>query len=401
MTISARSALMAGLATVTASAVLVAPSVQPLPPPKPTIQLAASSVTAQPLALPAEYSAELIEWWQETFLPSASRPFPTPPPVLSPTPGSIPDTLEWAYHAIEPWVQYGFELAQYALGWVPYVGWLSGQVMIFYYLGEGIVHAIAHNTLDWLNGNGSFAQNLGEGIRWSIDTLIQFGINEWNYFLPPLPPFPPIPCIVFCTNLAEFNAPLNGVRLGLRETVTDLLVGLSAIIPLPRDPEEPPVGLTTEDVPALTAKSPDLVSEVSRVPETVIDFLNPSAAAEDENAGTLPELPTEPKKPRRVLTSLAEIPGNILRGAVHAQGEVRGVAADATPEDTQSPAGRAHGPIRDAVASTATKATKRLTDTARDVANTVKKATDDTRASIKKATDNTRTSAKKTNANGE
>src|SRR6478609_2270228 len=324
MTISARSVLMAGVATATASAVLIAPSVEPLPPPKPAIQLAASSVTAQPLALPAGYSAQLAKWWQELFLPSADRPFPTPPPVVTPTPGSVPDTLEWAYHAIEPWVQYGFELAQYALGWVPYVGWLSGQVMIFYFLGEGIVHAIAHNTLDWLNGDGSFAQNLGEGIRWSIDTLIQFGINEWNYFLPPLPPLPPIPCIIFCTNLSEFNAPLDGIRVGLRETVTDLLAGLSAIIPLPRDPEEPRVGLTTEDVPGFKTKTPDLVAEVSSVPKTVVDFLNPSVAAEDENAGTGTDVPKEPKKPRRILTALVERPGNILKGAVHAQGEVRG-----------------------------------------------------------------------------
>jgi hypothetical protein len=400
MTISARSALMAGIATVTASAVLIAPSVEPLPPPKPAIQLAASSVSAQPLALPAQYSAQLAEWWQELFLPSADRPFPSPPTEPLPTPGSIPSSLEAAYHAIEPWVQYGFEIAQYAVGWIPYVGWLSGQIMIFYQLGEGIVHAIAHNTLDWLDGNGSFAQNLGEGIRWSIDTLIQFGINEWNYFLPPLPPFPPIPCIIFCANLAELNAPLDGVRVGLLETVTDLLTGLSASLPFPRDPEEPPVGLTTEDVPGFTAKSPDLVSEVSRVPETVINSLTPPAAAEDENAGTVPDLQPGPKKPRLDLTSLIEAPGNIIKAAVRPHGEVRGVAAETTGGESQ-PTARAHGPIRDAVANTATTVTKKLTDTARDVASTVKKATDDTRTSVKKATDNTHTSVKKTKSDDE
>ena len=46
MSISARSVLMAGVATVTASAVLIAPSVQPLPPPKPAIQLAANEYPA-------------------------------------------------------------------------------------------------------------------------------------------------------------------------------------------------------------------------------------------------------------------------------------------------------------------------------------------------------------------
>ena len=399
MSISARAALMAGVATVTASAVLIAPSVQPLPHPKPAIQLAANA-NIQLTAQPAEFRAtrRLVA---TDLLAERRSAFPQPPTQPLPTPGSIPSSLEAAYHAIEPWVQYGFELAPYAVGWIPYVGWLSGQIMIFYHLGEGIVHAIAHNTLDWLDGNGSFAQNLGEGIRWSIDALIQFGINEWNYFLPPLPPLPPIPCIVFCTNLAEFNAPLDGIRVGLRETVTDLLAGLSAFIPGTHDPDEPPVGLTTEDVPGFTKKSHDLVAEVSRVPETVTDFLNPSVAAEDENAGTSTDVPKEPKKPRRILTSLVEIPGNILKGAVHDQGEVRGVTADATADDTQSTVGRAHGPIRDAVANTANTVTKRLADTARDVASTVKKASGDTHASIKKATDDTRAPIKKTKSNGE
>ena len=49
MKISARSVLMAGVATVTASAVVIAPSVQPLPPPRPTIQLAAA---VQPVVPP-------------------------------------------------------------------------------------------------------------------------------------------------------------------------------------------------------------------------------------------------------------------------------------------------------------------------------------------------------------
>ena len=217
MTISARSVLMAGLATVTASAVLIAPSVQPLPAPKPAIQLAAA---VQPTAQPADYFSQLAEWWQPIFWPSAGQPVPPPPNEPFPTPQSIASGFENGYHAIEPWVQYGFEVATYAVGWIPYVGWLSGQIMIFYNFGERIVHAIAHNTLDWLDGDGSFLQNLGEGIRWSIDALIQLGIDEWNYFLPPLPPLPPIPCIVFCGSLSEFNAPLDGIRVGLRDTVT-------------------------------------------------------------------------------------------------------------------------------------------------------------------------------------
>jgi hypothetical protein len=398
MNISARTALMAGVATVTASAVLIAPSVQPLPPPKPTVQLVADvQLTAQP----ADYFSQLADWWQPIFWPSASSSFPTPPPVLSPTPGSVADTLEWAYHAIEPWVEYGFDVAEYVVGWIPYAGWFSGQISILYNFGERIVHAIVHNTLDWLNGDGTFAQNLGEGIRWSIDALIQLGIDEWNYFLPPLPPLPPIPCIFFCANLAELNAPLDAARLGLRGTVTDLLTGLSEIIPLPRDPDQPPLEVPTDVVPGFTTEGSDLVAEVSRVPESVVNFLNPAAAAEDKVAGTVSDVPPGPKTPRRVLRSLVEAPGNILKGAVQAQGEVRGAAAEATAGDSQSTVGRGSGPIRKAVTDTVTTVTKGLTETARDVASTVKKATEDTPTSVKKARDDARASVKNEKADDE
>jgi hypothetical protein len=398
MNISARAALMAGVSTVTASAVLIAPSVQPLPAPKPTMQLVADvQLTAQP----ADYFSQLTGWWQPIFWPSASRSFPPPPTEPVPTPGSIPSTLEGAYHAIEPWVEYGFDVAEYVVGWIPYAGWFSGQISILYNFGERIVHAIVHNTLDWLDGDGTFLQNLGEGIRWSIDALIQLGIDEWNYFLPPLPPLPPIPCIFFCANLAELNAPVDAARVGLLGTVTDLLKELSASLPLPRDPDQPPLEVTTDVVPGFTTMGSDLVAEVSRVPETVVSFLNPAVAAEDEVAGTVPDVLPGPKTPRRVLRSLVEAPGNILKGAVQAQGEVRGAAAEATADDSQSTVGRGRGPIRKALTDTATTVTKGLTETARDVASTVKKATDDTRTSIKNATDNRRTSVKQEKADSE
>ena len=396
MSISARAALMAGVATVTASAVLIAPSVQPLPPPRPAIQLAADvQLTAQP----ADYFSQLFDWWQPIFLPSANRPFPQPPTVPLPTPGSIASSLEGAYHAIEPWVRYGFEIAQYAVGFIPWVGWLSGQIGIFYNFGERIVHAIAHNTLDWLNGNGTFWQNLGEGISWTVDAFIQLGIDELNFFLPSLPPLPPLPCIFRCNNLSELNAPLNAIRVGLLDTVTGLLTGLSGILPS-HDPDEPLPGATTDAVPGFTTKGSDPVGEVSRVPETVSTFLNPAVAAEDAVAGTVPDVPPGPKNPRRVLTSLAGIPGNILKGVVQAQGEVRGPVAEAASDDSQWTVDRAHGPVREAVTN-ATTVTKRVTEAAHDVASTVKKATDDTRTSIKRATDDRRASVKKTKSDSE
>ena len=126
MAISVRSFATVGVATITATAIAFGPAVQPPAPPAPArvvqiasppIQLAAD---VQPLAA-ADLPNLLIGWLERIIVPpSASQPFPTPPTAPGPVPSSIPGTLEWAYHAVEPWVRYGFELATYAAGWVPY-----------------------------------------------------------------------------------------------------------------------------------------------------------------------------------------------------------------------------------------------------------------------------------------
>src|SRR5215475_11890224 len=126
MGVSVRSFLTTGVAAMTVATIAIPTSVQP---PAPTAPTADVRLTAQP----ADYFSQLFGWWQPIFWPSANQPVPTPPsPTPVPTPGSVAGSLEGAYHAIEPWVRYGFELATYAVGWVPYVGWLSGQIMIFY-----------------------------------------------------------------------------------------------------------------------------------------------------------------------------------------------------------------------------------------------------------------------------
>ncbi len=95
--------------------------------------------------------------------------------------------------AIEPWVHYGFQLAQYAVGWVPYVGWLSPQIDIFYHFGERIVRSVVFNSADWLWGPLPFAVGLGNIARDSWNSLVQLGIDQWNFWLPSLPPLPPFP----------------------------------------------------------------------------------------------------------------------------------------------------------------------------------------------------------------
>ncbi len=181
MDISIRSCLTAGVATITAAAIIFVPSVAETPHPaappaqvqvvSPPIKLTAQ---VQPVVTATDLPSLLVEWLQRIIVPpSASQPFPTPqfPPVVAPT--SIGSTIKSVYNAVEPWVRWGFDLAAYAVGWVPYVGWLAPQITIFYNFGERIAHSITFNIADWLDGKISFVQG-----------LVNVGIDTINSFLP-------------------------------------------------------------------------------------------------------------------------------------------------------------------------------------------------------------------------
>ena len=201
MGVSIRSCLTVGVATITAVTIAVVPSVKESAPvaSHPSVVHVASpavklNADVQPLVTATDVPSLLVEWLQRIVVPpSASAPFPTPqfPPVVAGT--SLGSSIKNIYNAVEPWVRYGFEVATYAVGWIPYVGWLSGQIMIFYNFGERIAHSITFNIADWLDRRISFVQgliNVGRDTFWSF---VYLGVDEWNYFLPPLPPLPPFP----------------------------------------------------------------------------------------------------------------------------------------------------------------------------------------------------------------
>jgi PE family len=108
---------------------------------------------------------------------------------------SLGDTIKAGYLAIEPWVRYGVNLAAYAAGFVPYVGYLAQQINIFYNLFEPIVQSGLFNTIDWLQGTITFSQGLSNFFDATTTSINQFINNEINwlfgYILPPLPPLPP------------------------------------------------------------------------------------------------------------------------------------------------------------------------------------------------------------------
>jgi hypothetical protein len=107
---------------------------------------------------------------------------------------SIANTIENIYTFVEPYVQYGFQLLAYVVGFVPWIGILAPQINFLYNLFEPIVQSALFNTLDWLSGTISFStglSNLWSATTSSINYFIQTEINWVLSFFPPLPPLPP------------------------------------------------------------------------------------------------------------------------------------------------------------------------------------------------------------------
>jgi hypothetical protein len=108
---------------------------------------------------------------------------------------SIGTAIENLYLRVEPFVQYGFELAAYVVGFVPWIGILAPQINFFYNLIEPIVQSGLFNIVDWLSRMITFSQGLSNffaATTSSINAFIQTEINWFLSFLPPLPPLPPI-----------------------------------------------------------------------------------------------------------------------------------------------------------------------------------------------------------------
>jgi hypothetical protein len=227
MKISTRSVLMAGVTTLTASAVAIAPTVQPLPEAKPAIQLAASvqQLAPQPGLLPILLTDPLR-------LLGPARPIgtitPPPAPIQFAIAPNLADTIDHIYVAVEPWVRWGFQVATDIVAWVPYVGWFAGQIMVFYNFGQSLVASGVFNFTDWLRGNGGVVDNL---VDFGVDTFWSFvylGIDEWNYFLPPLPPLPfPIPdrppAQGAGPNLASLFGLMDTPEVGVTNAASDLV----------------------------------------------------------------------------------------------------------------------------------------------------------------------------------
>ena len=106
------------------------------------------------------------------------------------------DVIIAAYTAIQPWVAYGFELADYALSFVPGLWWIAPAVDLAYFTAQPVVESLVYSFAYLLDGNfTAIGPTITLGVQTAVQNFIDYGIAWIGSLvpLPPLPPFPPFP----------------------------------------------------------------------------------------------------------------------------------------------------------------------------------------------------------------
>ena len=109
--------------------------------------------------------------------------------------GGAGDFLIATYNLIEPYVQWGFELAAWAVSYLPWpIGWLGQQINILYDTFEPIAQALVYSAAFLLDGQYDLiVPVLTNGINAAVTYFVQGEIAWVLSFLPPLPPLPSFP----------------------------------------------------------------------------------------------------------------------------------------------------------------------------------------------------------------
>lgn len=214
MVVSVRASLAAGFAAVGVGTLVLVPAITPLPE-----LTGAKDIRIAPAQTPPPEFQALIEAAQRRIAPPplpttpddqglVSAPLPqvlaAPLPPAGPSDPAVQnvasDFIVNAWNNAVPWINYGVEFADYALQFVPFGYLLADQINIFYYsffpIADSfvldLVAPVVNAPLDlaaWINGFTDVATV-------TVNSLINFAINEFNYFfgwlIPPIPPIGPL-----------------------------------------------------------------------------------------------------------------------------------------------------------------------------------------------------------------
>ncbi|BBY14661.1 hypothetical protein H7K36_26030 [Mycolicibacterium litorale] len=179
MPVAARSWMATGVAALSATAIVAAPAVRPLPDEAATreVRLAASQVV----------SPEFRE-----IVAAAAQQLAAPQNAAT-------NVVDSVYSAITYWTDYGVELADYALQFVPFGYLISSQINIIYPQIIGVTDSIVYDLIDPVLENpvdlAAYIDGLVDVAVSTVTALVNVAVGEVDYFfgwlIPPLPgPFP-------------------------------------------------------------------------------------------------------------------------------------------------------------------------------------------------------------------
>lgn len=259
-----------------------------------------------------------------TPLPASRGPISAPIVVASPSiqlsaVNSAGSFIKTAYDTIEPWVAYGFEIADYALSFVPVLWWVAPGIDLAYFTIEPLVQTAVYVFADVIDLN--FAQigpDIQAGITEAAQNFIDFAA-QWIASLIPFPPIPPLPPL----------PPLPGASVANTR---------AAAAATTQAPEAVPAAPAADPAPGTAG--PSTVSEVE--PTAAIPDTQPATVA----GGPATETATVAGKPRAERS--AGRAGRAAPAPVAAASTTAGqpAGADRGPAADDRPAGHARSSAR-------------------------------------------------------
>jgi hypothetical protein len=273
MTVSVRSFLAAGLAAATLSAVVV---VGVSTPRTDALTLSSDAVTWSSIELSSIESSAAIA---PLFAPFASATAAVNAGPVAAATGSAGEAIINTFNAVEPFVQYGFELAAWAAGYLPWpIGWLGQQINIAYNTGEPIVQALVYSFAYLIDGQFDLiGLTLSYGLNLAVTNFVEGEIAWLLSFLPPLPPLPPPPPFPTAAVASRVAVAAVAARAGSEPVAAgaDTPVTEAPVDPAPTTGDTAPT--TVDTAPTETPAVTEPVAETPAVTEPVAETPAPRA----------------------------------------------------------------------------------------------------------------------------
>lgn len=306
---------------------------------------------------------------------------------------NLANTIDQVYGAVEPWVQWGFEVGAAALGWIPWVGgWAGGLLMDAYNFGQSLVASGVYNFTDWLRGDGGIIQNLADFGTDAVLAVAWLGIDIVGTFIPlppiPLPPRPPLQGPYLASTLAaptmalESAGPLSSLTDALSKARNDFATAVKSLTE--------GTGLATladriKEQATVNEKTPIVEGTVEKAVEGTVETIKETSdgltnSLDETVTGVVSTVDQQTKQstdeisvvPRSVRQSLQDaVPATTVADAQDTAETVKTAAGEA--ETVKTPARSVRQGAREAVGKTATDA-KAVADNARDAVKTAVKS---------------------------